>query len=252
MRPACHRILSACLLAMMVVPALLPPAAAADSLVRGNMFTVTIAGRPNASYYVWFTRTSTMSGEYGDQPPLILDDSERVELDPDGGPYLIGSYQYNNGNGRTIRDDVAPSSSSVSDTRYYAKIRTDPDGIGIVRFTTSAATAARTFPIRAENPAAPGEDVYVALGLPDPVTLVRTPAPAVPFPAVPVTMPPTTPPPDTPATRPVPATVPASPVGAENLPAATVPGTTTYQAPAGPAVVLLAVGPALFLKRRLT
>jgi hypothetical protein len=189
-----------------MIVSVMPCITAADSLTRGSMFTVSIAAKPNTAYYVWFTRTFAMSGEPGDQPPVIVGNTERVEFDPAGGPYVIGSYQFRNGNGRTILDDIAPSSATVSNTRYYAKVTTDENGFGIVQFTTSSATAPRTFSIRAENPASPEEEVPVRLGLPEKkTTTVTAAAPkGTPAPLPPVTVPslaePTTTTPPEPAT----------------------------------------------------
>lgn len=123
-----------------------------DAVTRGSRFTITVTGRPNTPYYVWLTRTFSMTGAPGDQPPIILGSLENVAQDPPGGPYTIGSYAFNNGNGRTIRDDVAPSTPEVSNTRYYALVTTDSDGRAVVAFQTSSSTAQKTFSIRVENP----------------------------------------------------------------------------------------------------
>lgn len=123
-----------------------------DSLTRGSRFTATITGTPNTSYYVWLPRTFTMSGEEYDQPPVIADNIENVKKDPAGGPYTIGSYQYNNGNGRTILDDVAPASAAMSNTNYYALATTNRDGQIVVEFQTSAYTGLRSYSVRVENP----------------------------------------------------------------------------------------------------
>jgi len=164
------------LLAGVAILAILVPSVAADSITRGGTFTVSIAGKPATDYYVWLTGTSSMSGKPGDQPPVIVGGTENVEFDPDGGPYVIGSYKYYDGNGRTILEDVAPSSDTVSNTRYYAKLTTDSDGYGIIEFQTSSATADRTFTVKAENPSSPGEDVPVKLGLPPTKTPTATPS----------------------------------------------------------------------------
>ena len=91
-----------------------------DSLTRGSRFTVTITGLPNSSYYIWLPHTSSMTGEPRDQPPVIADNQMNVMEDPADGPWPIGSYQYNNGNGQTIRDDIPPSTPDMPNTRYYA------------------------------------------------------------------------------------------------------------------------------------
>lgn len=126
-----------------------------DTLTRGGRFTVTITGMPNTSYYIWLPGTFTMTGERYDQPPVIADNIEGVSKDSDGGPYTIGSYQYNNGNGRTILDEVAPSSATLSNTSYYAKVRTDATGQATVEFLTTVYTGTRSYSVRVENPDAP-------------------------------------------------------------------------------------------------
>lgn len=233
-----------CLLLCCTILAIIPCVTAAESLTRGSMFTVSIAGRPATPYYVWFTRTSAMSGEPGDQPPVIVANTERVEFDPDGGPYVIGSYRFNNGNGRTILDDVAPSSATSSNTRYYAKVTTDADGFAIIQFTTSPATAQRTFSIRAENPAAPGESVPVHLGLPQretPVAAVTmTPAgSATTRPAITLPLPTPSPPETT-------ESPPLSPIIPVTVPA------TTRQAPADAITIVLAACTGLLVVRSRT
>lgn len=125
------------------------------TLTRGGRFTVTITGMPNTSYYIWLPGTFTMTGERYDQPPVIADNTEGVSKDSDGGPYTIGSYQYNNGNGRTILDEVAPSSATLSNTSYYAKAKTDASGQATIEFLTSVYTGTRSYSVRVENPDAP-------------------------------------------------------------------------------------------------
>ena len=230
-----------------MIVSVIPCVTAADSLTRGSMFTVSIAAKPNTAYYVWFTRTFAMSGEPGDQPPVIVGYTERVEFDPAGGPYAIGSYRFRNGNGRTILDDVAPSSATVSNTRYYAKVTTDENGYGIVQFTTSSATADRTFSVRAENPASQGEEVPVRLGLPEKkTTIVAAAAPkGTPAPPSPVIVPPLAEPaatiPQEPATT---LPEPAAPQGTTAVP------TTMQQTPVGLPMIVAAAGAGFFAVRR--
>ena len=92
--------------------------------------------------------------------PVIAGGTENVVKDPEGGPYTIGSYQYNNGNGRTIIDDVAPSTANMSNTNYYAQVTTDSTGTAIVQFQTSAYTAIRSYSVKTENPANPESENY--------------------------------------------------------------------------------------------
>jgi hypothetical protein len=88
-----------------------------ESMTRGSRFTATITGLPNTTYYIWLPRTFTMSGEQYDMPPVIADNTENFSKDPAGGPYTIGSYQYYNGNGRTILDGEDPARTDHVDHR---------------------------------------------------------------------------------------------------------------------------------------
>ena len=163
-------------IAAVVIPALAADGTSNDALTRGSRFTITVTGMPNTPYYVWLTRTFTMTGKPGDQPPIIVASQSGIRHDPPEGPYTIGLYAFNNGNGRTILDDVAPSTPDMSNTNYYALVTTDADGRAIVAFQTSSATATRTFSIKVENPwSAANNNILVERGLP-----VRVPTPSAP------------------------------------------------------------------------
>jgi trimeric autotransporter adhesin len=123
-----------------------------DSITRGSRFTVTIIGLPNSSYYLWIPHTSSMTGEPHDQPPVISDYQVNVMEDPADGPWPIGSYQYNNGNGQTIRDDIPPSTPDMPNTHYYALVTTDNSGQATVEFRTSVNTGLRSYTVKVENP----------------------------------------------------------------------------------------------------
>ena len=168
------------------------PLAGAQSggtVTRSQMFTVTVVGIPNTTYVVWLKGTFSLSGAPGEQPPVIFPNQENVVQDPSDGPYRIGSYQYYGGGGRTILDDVAPSTPTLPNTSYYAQVTTDANGYGIVAFQTSRATAAQEFSIVAQNPASPGQDVEVALGVP---TTAPTPVATLPESILPTPQPQTT------------------------------------------------------------
>ena len=61
----------------------------------------------------------------------------KLKKDPPEGPCPIGSHVINNGNGRTIRDDIAHSGPDMSDTSNYAPVTTDADGHAEGAFQTS-------------------------------------------------------------------------------------------------------------------
>ena len=137
--------------------------AAGAQVTRGGTFTVTVIGTSRTAYDIWPKGTGSMSGEAGDQPPIIVAGQVDVVQDPAGGPYTIGNHPISGGG--TIRGDVPPDSSITVATAYYAEVTTDASGYGVVLFQTNHNTATgQQFHIVAENPANPGEDVQVVLG----------------------------------------------------------------------------------------
>ena len=157
----------------LVIPA--GSSASGDTLTRGSRFTITITGLPNTPYYVWVASTSGLSGTAGDQPPIIAGGQSSIQMDPPGGPYTIGNYEFHNGNGKTIREDVAPSTPDMPNTNYYALVTTDGNGRAVVAFQTSFSTATRTFSIKVENPGTVANtNVAVELGVPVKITTVST------------------------------------------------------------------------------
>lgn len=165
-------------LVIMVVPVSVTGDSSGDVLTRGGRFTITVTGLPSTAYYVWLTRTSTMTGKPGDQPPVIVPFQSGIQQDPPEGPYTIGSYMINNGNGHTIRDDITPSTPELSNTNYYALVTTDIQGRAVITFQTSSNTATTTFSIKVENPhSAANNDILIERGLP--VRMTTTPAPEV-------------------------------------------------------------------------
>jgi hypothetical protein len=231
------------LLVVLLIPVFMPLAGAQSegTITRSQTFTVTIAGTPYTAYYVWLKGTFSLSGEPGEQPPVIEANQENIVQDPPGGPYVIGSYRYFNGGGRTILDDVAPSTATVPNTSYYAQVTTDETGIGIVAFLTSHNTAAQSYSIVAQNPAEPGQDVSISLGTPTQVPApVATVSPFSVLPtAVPVTTMTTTP------------TVNSTPVAVPSLsPAGGPVNTPATPAPLPAFIVIAAAGTAFLILGR--
>jgi PGF-CTERM protein len=121
-----------------------------DSIVRSKTFSVTVTGRPATNYYLWVKGTSAMLGGYDDQAPMIVENQEGVTMDPILGAYKIGVYQYENGGGFTIRDDVSID-PVYRGTREYASIKTSTSGTRTIEFTTTNWTKAQKYTIRVEQ-----------------------------------------------------------------------------------------------------
>jgi hypothetical protein len=229
------------MIALVPVSAASPADQTGGSLTRGSSFTVTLTGLPNTAYYIWLAGTFTMTGEPGDQPPVIAENTLNLVEDPPGGPYTIGSYKYSNGGGRTILDDVAPSTPGIPNTNYYALVTTDETGVAVVEFLTSRNTALRSFSVRAENPQSVAqnnlqiEETLFSRTAPGPMIITPTEMPATatitPLPTLP---------PTTTVTETVPP-VPASP------PPTTTPARHT---PLETGVALLSVSGCLIVLRR--
>jgi hypothetical protein len=215
-----------------------------DSITRGGRFTVTITGLPNSSYYIWLPHTSSMTGESRDQPPVIADNQMNVREDPADGPWPIGSYQYNNGGGQTIWDDIASSTPEMPNTRYYALVTTDNRGQATVEFLTSVNTGLRSYSVKVENPRSVDSD-NLLLDL----RVSSRRAPAV-IEIYTTTQPVTTTVPPTTTESPPPVTILTVTTAQEPMQTALPAQTPTQRAPPGIGTGILAAGVGLFLMRR--
>ncbi|MDD1724491.1 MAG: DUF3821 domain-containing protein, partial [Methanospirillum sp.] len=121
-----------------------------DTVVRGNPFSVTITGVPNAEYYVWAKGTGSMTGLSDDQPPMILDAQVDVKQDAAAGPYEIGKYQYEGGAGKSIKQDV-PDDPDYHGTKFYALVKLNSSGTRTVEWKTSKDTKDKKYTIRVER-----------------------------------------------------------------------------------------------------
>jgi len=131
-----------------------------DSVVRSKSFSVTVTGKPSTQYYVWVKDTSAMTGGYDDQPPMVVENQEKVYMDnavtagadTTAAGHPIGAYQYENGAESTIWDNVAASTVNTKNkTRYYALINTSSSGTRTVEFATNNWTKAQKYTIRVEQ-----------------------------------------------------------------------------------------------------
>jgi len=126
-----------------------------DSVVRSKTFSVTVTGKPSTTYYVWVKGTSTMSGAYDNQPPMININQEKVYFDDStlagAGIHPIGDYVFEN-SATSIFDNVAAmTTSTFNKTRYYALIHTSTSGTRTVEWVTNNWTKAQKYTIRVEQ-----------------------------------------------------------------------------------------------------
>jgi PGF-CTERM protein len=143
-----------------------------DSVVRSKQFSVTITGKPNEYYHLWVKGTSTMSGGYDDQPPMIIPNQAGVVSDiaTDVPVYLNeaminGNYTWQNGAGKTILSDVCVGSPQIDSdgnvinavsitgngTYVYGLVQMSSSGTRTVGFTTTNWTKAQQYTIRTEQ-----------------------------------------------------------------------------------------------------
>lgn len=129
------------------------------SIVRGNQFSVTIAGMPSAPYMIWVENTGQMTGLPQDQPPFLLPSQAGLKRDPVGGPFAYGGYQFQGGGGRTVREDVPPFPDNG--TFYYGLVTLRDSGTRTIGWQTTQETRDQKYTIHVEQ-GPPGPN-----GLPD-------------------------------------------------------------------------------------
>ncbi|WP_319578303.1 MEMAR_RS02690 family S-layer glycoprotein [uncultured Methanospirillum sp.] len=121
-----------------------------DTIVRGNPFSVTITGVPNAEYIIWVKGTSSMTGTSTDQPPMILTSQDNVKQDDPAGPYEIGKYQYEGGAGKSVKQDV-PDDPDYHGTKTYSQVKLNSSGTRTVEFKTTKDTKDKKYTVRVER-----------------------------------------------------------------------------------------------------
>lgn len=135
-----------------------------DSVVRSKQFSVTITGKPNQVYHIWVKGTSTMSGGYDDQPPMLVPNQAGLTQDPSSTGYDVsipsdalnaskvnGNYTYQNGAGKNVLSDVSNSSVTGLGTYVYGNVSMSSAGTRTIAFSTTNWTKAQKYTIRVEN-----------------------------------------------------------------------------------------------------
>ena len=151
-----------------------------NSVVRSKPFSVTITGKPYATYHLWVKGTNTMPGTYNNQPPFITANQAGVVFDnetttglgtgnnpiisstlnPPYNPVLDnGGYLAQNNvyiwNSVAHGDDIAtsgPDSTAIGNGTYeYANVTLDQTGTRTVQWSTTNWTDAQQYTIRVEQ-----------------------------------------------------------------------------------------------------
>ncbi len=122
------------------------------TVTRGNSFSVKITGSPGIPVYIWVS--SSVSGERGDQPPMILFAQDGVVQDSPDGPYNIGYTTVQSEGGKQILSLVP--AQPYNGVKYYAMVTPDNNGVRTVEFKTSEATRDGRYSIHIEGMKASG------------------------------------------------------------------------------------------------
>jgi PGF-CTERM protein len=145
-----------------------------NSVVRSKPFSVTITGKPGATYHLWVKGTASMDGTYDNQPPIISPNQAGVVFDNEfdsnafanpgasnefplnaGAAYANGNYTYQNGG--QIWNDVSHGTYGSTGiilgngTLEYANVTLDQTGTRTVQWTTTNWTKAQQYTIRVEQ-----------------------------------------------------------------------------------------------------
>src|SRR5690606_4537231 len=109
-----------------------------STIVRGNQFSITLRGMPSEVYIIWVENTGHMTGLSKDQPPTLRATQSGLRFDPASGPYTFGGYQFQGGNGRTVKEDVPLS--PVNGTLYYGRVSLSSTGSRTIGWQTTSDT----------------------------------------------------------------------------------------------------------------
>ena len=116
-----------------------------DSVVRSKPFSVTITGKPSATYCVWLKGVSSLDSALNDQPPLLTPFQAGVTA----GEAVCGAYTPQN-LGTTISADTAHGTDANNGLRF-ANVSTTTSGTRTVEFQTTNYTKAQKYTIRVEQ-----------------------------------------------------------------------------------------------------
>ena len=117
---------------------------------RADQFSLTVQGAPNTDYWVWVKDTQGFAdaGGYNARPPTIVPYQAGILLDTTTSP-TYGSQYTPQGSSVTVNELVPHG--WLNGTEYYAKVRTNNNGIRVFEWTTANVTKAQAYTFRVEN-----------------------------------------------------------------------------------------------------
>lgn len=131
-----------------------------ETVIRNNDFTVTIEGKPSTIYYVWLSGTAGSSYNFGngtgdvitdDIPPQFSANQDDVNFMNNLDNTAGVNLNYVYKTGAQIRQDVV-TSNTIGPNPYAVNVTTGSDGTITVGIETHQNTKAATYTIRAQLP----------------------------------------------------------------------------------------------------
>jgi PGF-CTERM protein len=120
-----------------------------DSVVRSKPFSVTIVGKPSATYCLWVKGSSSLGDSLDNQPPMVTPFQAGVTAT---NGTLCADYKPQNMGGTTIYGDTYNAGASLdNNARRFASVSMTPSGTRTVEFQTNNLTKAQKYTIRVEQ-----------------------------------------------------------------------------------------------------
>jgi trimeric autotransporter adhesin len=117
-----------------------------DSVVRSKPFSVTIVGKPSATYCLWVKGSRSLGNSLDNQPPLLTLFQAGVTANES---VVCGNYEAQNMG--TIISDTYNAAGGATNALRYANVSMTSSGTRTVEFQTNNWTKAQKYTIRVEQ-----------------------------------------------------------------------------------------------------